>query len=551
MTNPTTEWLTRIVEPRSIESDADREKQAAQLPTVDRGVNQDLAQPNAPTTASDDANLSWVATLTESEIGDLFDRLGSIDPSTIRDRHGVNRMLRQLVMQMSSAPPSDRPTHDSEQSPTQLSTSIETLYERWKSFDVKRHLLLVFLARHGGRSEWAAFSRLIVSDPPSEVASVVEAFVALWKTSSGCYDALFPTLLDAVQYPTTAAVVLDFCNFVAQENRLDNHPATGREPQLMALLGQIVQRLEQFEETSAKTGVADLETAKTVSESIALAVSLSHTLTLMDCRDASGKLFRMMELRHRRLRVEAAFALASFEESAGVDVLAEMAAEPLVRLRVVTYATELGLLEKIAEEHRSASALAESKLVAALAEPNYFGVPPASCSLEDHRELYWPGYDDQVSCFLFRYLYPLPDGDLENIGIVGPVTHSLSTDLTMLEPDDVYALFAGLDVQHEDIRRWELDQLAPAQQVSVSQAVQWLKQEGYDDVRPAFVGSCFGDQWVIATASHSGRRGTAIVDHTQVDWVTIGNPARPIDASIAYALVLGRTILRQFNDSQR
>ncbi|MCU0716200.1 MAG: HEAT repeat domain-containing protein, partial [Pirellula sp.] len=68
-----------------------------------------------------------------------------------------------------------------------------------------------------------------------------------------------------------------------------------------------------------------------------------------------GKLNQALDLKHRRIRTEAAFALGKLGEQHGIDALVEMAIDPAVRTRVIAYAEELGCIDKIDEQYRGIS----------------------------------------------------------------------------------------------------------------------------------------------------------------------------------------------------
>lgn len=487
------------------------------------------------------------ATLSADECGEVL--------SEIHRRHSVgewndstvNQSLYDLVL--GSSTKVERTTANSCEASTALAAKVVELYLLWPDTDIQRHLLLSYLASRVDEPCWRAFTDLIVESPPGDVHHVIEAFVPFWKCKHGPYKVLFPQLLDAVQHPQVAAVVLDFSNFLSRERKLAEHPGWVRRAQLTALLGQLVERLEKFEDDSARSGVADLDTAKAVTETIALAVALCHAMALMNHTDAIGKLHRMLALRHRRLRVEAAYALAKLQDTAGIENLKEMASESVVRLRANAYAAELGVLDEIAAEYRSPQAVAEAHMVVHLAEPSQFGLPPTSCELVDDRELYWPGFDEPVRCFLFQFRYAFAHGELVNTGIVGPVTLCVSSDLTDLPVPDVYAVFAGLGIEHDDVRMWNVDHEDPHQQIEITKCSRFLEQKGCTQIRPAFFASFFGDSCFVASVECHGERGTMVVDHTDAHWIAAGNLQRPIDAKTAYGMYVGRAVLEHFNGS--
>ena len=83
------------------------------------------------------------------------------------------------------------------------------------------------------------------------------------------------------------------------------------------------------------------------------------------------------------------------------------------------------------------------------------------------KRMYWPGFDEPVECFLFRFAYEVGDGEYTNIGIAGPLCHAFGADLADLPPDDIYAVFAGWQVEHEEIYELDASQLTVPQRLEV------------------------------------------------------------------------------------
>ena len=204
---------------------------------------------------------------------------------------------------------------------------------------------------------------------------------------------------------------------------------------------------------------------------VALAVALCDALALIGDKSATGKLYQALRVGHRRLRTEAAAALASSERSEGKAELVKLAAEPIARLRVLAYADEIGIRDQIEPQYVTPEARAEAELCVWLAEPTQYGVPPTSCELFDHRQQHWPGFDDPVDCFLFQFQYvvTLDSGEqsFSNIGMAGPLVHAFVADLGDLPAEDIYAAFAGWHAQHEDIREFDVARLSKSEQLEV------------------------------------------------------------------------------------
>src|SRR5205814_2813380 len=110
--------------------------------------------------------------------------------------------------------------------------------------------------------------------------------------------------------PALAAPVLDLANFLTREKLVPSHPATEVAAELVTLLGELVQTLLTLEERPTEFGDSPQELSRRVARGVALAVSLCDAIALIGEKSASGKLNQAMRVGHRRLRTEAAAALA-------------------------------------------------------------------------------------------------------------------------------------------------------------------------------------------------------------------------------------------------
>ena len=218
--------------------------------------------------------------------------------------------------------------------------AIERLYRKLGSASQERHLLLIGLARQDSPESLDIFVELICSDPPSEAEHAALAMVPLFSRERHVAALLFPKLFDALEHACMAPLVLDLANFLVREGGQNEHPAAGRSAALAMLLGELTQRLDGLNESPELVGASRRN--KMASESIALVISLCDALALIGDRSVVGKLFQTLELSHRRIRTEAAAALARLGEDEGLKVLCEMAEQPLVRNRALAYLEELG-----------------------------------------------------------------------------------------------------------------------------------------------------------------------------------------------------------------
>ncbi|MCG8585101.1 MAG: HEAT repeat domain-containing protein [Pirellulales bacterium] len=412
--------------------------------------------------------------------------------------------------------------------------------------ELRPHILRVLVAL-GDPHSLAEFAELVASDPPTKPEHATLALVPIVQNRAIDPTSLYPRLLDGVAHRSAATAILDVTNYLVRHRRLEAHPAIDRAPRLAKLLEGVTAQLEKLEKTQL-----DPEARQTVGDSVELAVALCDTLALTEDRSVVGKLMPLLELRHRRLQAEAASALARLGEEQGLDHLAALAEHAVVRTRALAYLEELDSLERVDEEFRSADARAEGDLAAWLAEPAQFGFPPQRIELVERRQMFWPGYDDPVECFLYQYVYPTPQGDLIGIGIAGPEVHSFSADMHELEPDDMFAAFAGWTVDHEDCREIPAAALTGPQRTRIEQAVSELESLGYTRVEPVHMAQFFGKELAALTAESKGQPGTAIFDfdsdsESRVHWIAAGSASRPIDADLAYKIHIGGVLLKSFN----
>jgi hypothetical protein len=358
---------------------------------------------------------------------------------------------------------------------------------------------------------------------------------------------LFPRLLVAIQHRSVAPAVLDLANYLTRQGIVTIHPAQPRSGQLIGMLARLVHELETVEEGRVGPDQSARQTRQRVSDGISLVVSLCDALGLIGDQAAVGKLRQAMYLRHRRLQVEAASALARLQVEEGAQRLVELASEPVVRLRVLAYADEIGQLDQVDQQYQSAEARAEAQLVSWLAQPTVMGFPPQQCELVDQRQQYWPGFDEPVWCYLFRYVYRLPTGQYHNVGMAGPLVHSFQADLADLSPDDIYSAFAGWQVEHEDIYETDVNQLTELQRVEVARLERRLLDEGCEEIVPLRLGYFFGQRTLVARTKRRGALGIAVVDSQHLHWYPTGTTPRPLGPDEAYCVYKGRRLLRTFN----
>ena len=175
------------------------------------------------------------------------------------------------------------------------------------------------------------------------------------------------------------------------------------------------------------------------------------------------------------------------------------------------------------------------------------GLAPTKVDLIEQASLAWPGYEEPLDCYLFRFTYDLGRGTYTNVGIAGPVTRAVTIDLLDLAPHDIFAFYAGLTTQHDEIQEQPVEELAAGYDAEIARLERRLRDEGLDQIQPRLFGMFFGDRVLVADATKSGQGGVAATDRIDVFWLPYGPQERPLGPSEAFALYKGRKLLRAFN----
>jgi|GEM_PF-407010 len=290
---------------------------------------------------------------------------------------------------------------------------------------------------------------LLLTKPPGDWADVSLSLAPLMQSKTWQVEDVFPKLLQSTS-PAVLSPALDVANYVVRSRSLAEHPASGDLSTLIRMMGGLVNQLGMLEENPAQFGSSVAAIQKILFNSVSLCVSLCDTFGLIGNQDAIGKLTQASKLSHRRIRTEAAFALAKLGDKKGQELLIELAADFSSRQRAVAYAEELGIEDRIDERWTTAAALAESRLANWLAQNEQMGISPSRMELLDQRTLSWPGFEQPQECFLFRFEYDMQDSIFSNVGFSGPMCHSFSQDLADISLDDTYAIFVGWDIDHPD-----------------------------------------------------------------------------------------------------
>ena len=410
-----------------------------------------------------------------------------------------------------------------------------------------RFRLLYLLAASRTEESLSELANQLASTPPQSWTEVGQVLSPLMQNSDWQTSAFFPAAFDALPHPSVAAPLLDLANFVFRQGRASTHPAAERRQSLVILLGAVVGRLAKFEEQPRSLGDSVEEVQAVLAEAVALAVALCDAIGQIGSEDASGKLFQALELRHRRVQCEAAGALARLGIAEGRERLIALAAEPSARLRAIAYAEELGFDSAIDEIYRTNEARAEADMALWLSQPANMGVPPTSVELIDQRLQYWPSFDQPIDCYLVRFEYHFGDRVYSNVGITGPAVFSVGADVADLPTDDIYAIYAGWQAEHEEIFTVPAESWNSAQRRLASPLLDLLDRQGFEQIEPKLLCFFLDEHALVVQAERHDTRCLAITDGLEtLDFSTQGR-IRPMTQDDIWYLYLGRKMLRTFN----
>ncbi len=343
------------------------------------------------------------------------------------------------------------------------------------------------------------------------------------------------------------AALVDLANYSFRTGRIAKHAYFDRASDLISLLQNLTQRLRLMEENPKRFG-DDVESIQRVlNESVALTVSLCDALGLIGAKNGTEALKSAMQLSHRRVQTESAGALARLGDASGKERLVALAEDRVARLRAVTYAEELGFADQIAPELRAPQAMAEAELASWLAAGDRFGVAPHEMELIDSRTQYWPSYEEPRDCYLFRYTYIVPSGQLSNVGIAGPLTCAFNSDLANLPPDDIYAVFAGWQAEHEDIYEVPEPLLNRDQRRESDRLVRTLEERGCSVKQLVALAFFFGEIALLAVVERDGKKLNAVTDGTELICYPASDHPTALTADLVLAIFRGRKLLRTFN----
>lgn len=494
----------------------------------------------------------WLVQARPAELEVLVDLLLSQHP----DDESCWTRVRQLMQQLSSALLSSasnqletlQANDDFADKSTFISADLlESLYTHLRSDSLASAHALQTLAAQADGSSIRVLAAKIAEDPPADWQMVGLATSPLWRWSSNQLQHFFDELADAELKYSTVAVLLDLANHSVRAGKLKQHPWARRNADLIDLLSQLVVRLEKLQKDPTRFGTTVREVQQVLADSIALTVCLCDTLGLIGDPASVDVLTNAMELTHRRLQAEAAAALSRMGIEAGISRLVTLAADPVCRSRVVSYAEELDILGAIEERYRLPQALAESELVAYLADHQQYGMPPTLIELVDSRTLYWPSFEEPRDCYLFKFHYQLPQLQFSNIGIVGPLVKAFQCNLSELPVEDQYAAFAGWQAEHDEIYEVPATQMNSHQRDQADSLNQLFVSTGFQVTETIALTFMLGEVAVVSELQRDGQQFYAITNGEESFCLPYQQTPGSMTAEIVLCIFRGRKLLAAFN----
>ena len=426
---------------------------------------------------------------------------------------------------------------------------VADLYQRTPAESSLRNLLLSFLVCHDSEQGLNIWFQLVCTDPPCTSQNIQLAFSPLTQARSAHLtdDMMVSLVASAPANVPLATAIYELANHQFRQEVVFEHPLEKRAENLTDLLGTLVGRLAQVEEGNLPNDGSPETIAQTIKDSVSLIIAIMDALSLIKHEPAIGKFNQALELRHRRIQVEAASALARMDVEAGKKTLVSLAQHPAVRPRVIAYAEELGIESEISLEHQGPIAVAESELALWLSQPDQMGFAPTSMELAEQRELYWPSYEEPLTCFLFSYEYGSGEQAFRNVGISGPLTHAFTADLSSFSAADQFSAFAGWQTVSDEIYMVAIGRAEEMLAGETDRLRRRMAESPIDEPVERVLASFFGEFVLVVSGIRDDKPGTMIVQLDRNDWIEQGNPQSPVEWHLALDIWKGRKLLTNFN----
>jgi len=348
---------------------------------------------------------------------------------------------------------------------------------------------------------------LLVQQPPREWSDAGVALSALMQSDRWRIRDVFPRLLDST-HPAVLAPALDLANLVVRERGVSPHPAADQFDRWLTLLGGLTQQMAAIEEDPKPFAKSVAEMQRMLFDSVSLIVSLCHYFALQGDPRAIGKLTQTLDLGHRRIKAEAAFALARLGEERALELLLQLVEDDASRPRVLAYAQELGAEDRVDPQWYSAFAQAKSNLAIWLSQPSQFSLPPQRIDLAAQKTMAWPGFEGPQECFLMSFEYTLGGMDYRNLGFSGPFSHAFPFPVASVPHDDLFGMYLANDVEDPGETCEDWDAMEPDRRQAAESLIDDLEDRGYQHIRPRLVLEFLGQMAMVANAEDA--RGNAL-----------------------------------------
>ena len=341
---------------------------------------------------------------------------------------------------------------------------------------------------------------LLVDAPPTDWKDSAQALGVLMQSTNWKLADVFPRLLDSNQ-PSVLAPALDLANNMARKHGVSPHPASERFDSLLTVFGAVTLQLQSLEENPRQFSDNVQVIQQILFDAVSLLVAMCDFFAQMGDPRSIGKLNQALALKHRRLKLESAYALAKLGESRAMDLIVELLQDDSSRARAIAYLHELSADDRIDPQWTSSLAKAKSDLAIWLSQPEQFAIPPSRIALVEQRTLQWPGFDGPQECFLLQFDYGTGDGNYSNIGFSGPFPSAMSLDMKSFCNDTVFAMYLANDIEDPHESRIAWDSLPEPQKDSYEPTLRELEEKGFVEIKPLAQLNCLSAQALLCQAT--------------------------------------------------
>jgi hypothetical protein len=383
--------------------------------------------------------------------------------------------------------------------------AAQRAFESYKTFRKYRPdkclgMLLESMLLSGQSSSVRLAVDLLVDSPPSDWKDSAQALSILMQATNWKLADVFPRLLDSNQ-PSVLAPALDLANNMARKHGVSPHPAAERFESLLTVFGAVTLQLQSLEEDPRKFSDNVQVIQHILFDAVSLLVAMCDFFAQMGDPRSIGKLNQALVLKHRRLKLEAAYALAKLGESRAVDLIVELLQDDSSRARALAYLHELSADDRIDPQWTTSLAKAKSDLAIWLSQPEQFAIPPSRIVLVEQRTLQWPGFEAPQECFLLQFDYGSADEKYSNVGFSGPFAHAMSLDMKSFSNDTIFAMYLANDIEDPQESRIAWNSLPDTQKNSHGHALRDLEEKGFLEIKPLAQLHCLNAQALLCQAT--------------------------------------------------